>query len=80
MTLPSPTAAELIRSMPINYQGHFVHETHDFGWLYEETRPEPAWLLERTGFEPSRPFDSTVWSVVSIPLAMNWPHFLVADA
>ena len=33
--------------------------------------PEPARLLERTGFEPSDPSIQSSWIVVSIPPAMN---------
>jgi hypothetical protein len=48
---------------------------------FERAAQKPDWLVERTGFEPlETPSIQPSWIVVSIPLAMNWPHFLVADA
>ena len=41
---------------------------------------KPDWLVERTGFEPPSPVDSAECILILIPQAMNWPHFLVADA
>ena len=45
-----------------------------------ESCAKPDWQLERTGFEPPRPVDSAVVDRGFNPLAMNWPHLLVADA
>jgi hypothetical protein len=64
--VPLRAAAKLLMIFghfsPLNIQPGPVARS----WCVMESRQEPAWLLERTGFEPSRPLDSAVMISVSI--------------
>jgi hypothetical protein len=51
------------------------HDRRNFPRLWGEPRETRTGPQERTGFEPRDPSIQPSWIVVSIPLAMNWPHF-----